>query len=122
VHSAIIDTVVRRAITLVFERRAELPVDAFTWLSLGSNGRHEVVLSSDVDSAASFVDTLNPDEITTYRAAFADVADILDGARLYRDERETLGAETRCSPGRMRNGGPPPLTGWPLWTATTARS
>jgi CBS domain-containing protein len=89
VHSAIIDTVVRRAITLVFERRPELSVDAFTWLSLGSNGRHEAVLSSDVDSAASFVDALDPDEITTYRAAFAEVADILDGARLYRDKRGT---------------------------------
>ncbi len=89
VHSAIIDTIVRRAITLVFDHHPELSVDAFTWLALGSNGRHEAVLSSDVDSAASFDDSLDPAEITAYRAAFAEVADILDGARLYRDKRGT---------------------------------
>src|SRR6476646_6394438 len=60
VHSAIIDTIVRRAITLVFDHHPELSVDAFTWLALGSNGRHEAVLSSDVDSAARFDDAQNP--------------------------------------------------------------
>jgi len=89
VHSAIIDTIVRRAITMVFDHHPELSVDAFTWLALGSNGRHEAVLSSDVDSAASFDDALDPAEITVYRSAFAEVADILDGARLYRDKRGT---------------------------------
>jgi CBS domain-containing protein len=89
VHSAIIDTVVRRAITLVFEHHPSLSVDAFTWLALGSNGRHEAVLSSDVDSAASFDDAVDTAEIAAYRAAFAEVADILDGARLYRDRRGT---------------------------------
>lgn len=89
VHSAIIDTIVRRAIRLVFDHRPELSVDAFTWLALGSNGRHEAVLSSDVDSAASFVDGLPTSQIAAYRGAFAEVADILDGARLYRDKRGT---------------------------------
>lgn len=89
VHSAIIDTIVRRAITLVFDHHPELSVDAFTWLALGSNGRHEAVLSSDVDSAASFVDGLPASQIAACRAAFAEVADILDGARLYRDKRGT---------------------------------
>ncbi len=44
VYSSILDTIVRRAIGLIFERHPELSVDAFTWLSLGSNGRREAVL------------------------------------------------------------------------------
>ena len=43
VYSAIVDTIVRRAITLIFEQHPELSLDAFTWLSLGSNGRREAV-------------------------------------------------------------------------------
>ena len=49
VYSSILDTLVRRAIGLIFAEHPELDVDAFTWLSLGSNGRREAVLSSDVD-------------------------------------------------------------------------
>ena len=58
VHSTILDTIVRRAINLIFEQHPDLSLDAFTWLSLGSNGRREAVLSSDVDSAVAFVDAL----------------------------------------------------------------
>jgi CBS domain-containing protein len=37
VYSAILDTIIRRAIGLVFGQHPDLTVDAFTWLSLGSN-------------------------------------------------------------------------------------
>ncbi|WP_375423781.1 putative nucleotidyltransferase substrate binding domain-containing protein [uncultured Friedmanniella sp.] len=77
VYSAILDTVVRRAVALVFERHPELSVDAFTWLSLGSVGRREAVLSSDVDSAVAFADGTPSAEADAYRAAFAEVGELL---------------------------------------------
>ena len=61
VYSGFLDTIIRRAIGLVFARHPELSVDAFTWLSLGSNGRREAVLSSDVDSAVAFDDAVAPE-------------------------------------------------------------
>ncbi len=77
VYSAILDTVVRRAIALVFEQHPELSVDAFTWLSLGSVGRREAVLSSDVDSAVAFADGTPRADADAYRAAFAEVGAVL---------------------------------------------
>jgi CBS domain-containing protein len=59
VHSAILDTIVRRAIVLIFASHPDLSLDAFTWLSLGSNGRREAVLSSDIDSAVAFDDRVS---------------------------------------------------------------
>jgi CBS domain-containing protein len=85
VYAAILDTIIRRAIRLVFERRPDLSVDAFTWLSLGSNGRREAVLSSDVDSAVAFSDGIGPGEIGRYRAAFAEVSAVLTRAGLSSD-------------------------------------
>jgi signal-transduction protein with cAMP-binding, CBS, and nucleotidyltransferase domain len=85
VYSAILDTVVRRAVTLVMERHPELSVDAFTWLSLGSVGRREAVLSSDVDSAVAFVDGTSPDEADAYRSAFAEVGTLLAGCGISSD-------------------------------------
>jgi CBS domain-containing protein len=90
VYSAVVDTLVRRAIGLVFAEHPELSVDAFTWLSLGSNGRREAVLSSDVDSAAAFspetLDSVSEAEITRYRAAFGEVYQVLQKAGLHGDE------------------------------------
>ena len=57
VYSSVVDTIVRRTITLIFARYPELSLDAFTWLALGSNGRREAVLSSDIDSAVAFDDS-----------------------------------------------------------------
>ncbi len=85
VYSAFLDTIIRRAIGLVFAQHPELSVDAFTWLSLGSNGRREAVLSSDVDSAVAFVDTVSGEEIVAYRAAFAEVSGVLATAGLSAD-------------------------------------
>lgn len=101
VYSSIVDTIVRRAIQLTFQRHPDLTTDAFTWLALGSNGRREAVLSSDVDSAVAFVDGTPPDEITRYRAVFAEVDEMLVGAGLMSDAhgasaRRTLFARTNA--------------------------
>jgi len=86
VYSAVVDTLVRRAIGFVFARHPELSVDAFTWLSLGSNGRREAVLSSDVDSAAAFDGSVPDAEIARYRSAFSEVYQVLARAGLSGDE------------------------------------
>lgn len=85
VYSAFLDTIIRRAVNLVFARHEELSVDAFTWLSLGSNGRREAVLSSDVDSAVAFDDALPAAAIGAYRSAFAEVYHVLTRAGLSAD-------------------------------------
>ncbi|WP_232668322.1 putative nucleotidyltransferase substrate binding domain-containing protein [Pseudonocardia sp. TRM90224] len=86
VYSSVVDTLVRRALGFVFARHPELSVDAFTWLSLGSNGRREAVLSSDVDSAAAFDGPVPEDGIAGYRAAFGEVYDVLAQAGLSADD------------------------------------
>ncbi len=85
VYSSMLDTVVRRTIALTFQRHPDLSVDAFTWLSLGSNGRREAVLSSDVDSAVALSDSLSDEELGRYRAAFAEVDAVLATAGLSGD-------------------------------------
>ena len=91
-YSAVLDTVIRRAIGLVFEAHPELSVDAFTWISLGSTGRREAVLSSDVDSAVAFVDDLDQREIDRYREAFAEVGAVLSRAGLSSDDHGATAA------------------------------
>ncbi len=86
IYSAVIDTIVRRAIRLVFAGHPELSIDAFTWLSLGSNGRREAVPSSDVDSAVAFVDSLPWEAKAGYRIAFDEVHAVLAAAGLSRDD------------------------------------
>lgn len=102
VYSAILDTIVRRAIGLIFDEHPELSADAFTWLSLGSNGRREAVLSSDVDSAAAFANTTSASDIAGYRVAFAEVAQVLTRAGLTTDDhgataQQRLFARTNAS-------------------------
>jgi CBS domain-containing protein len=77
VYSATVDALVRQSIHLVFESYPDLSVDAFTWLSLGSNGRREAVLSSDVDAAVAFDDSVSEQEMARYRVAFEDVNAVL---------------------------------------------
>ena len=95
VYSAIIDTVVRRALGLVFAEHPELSLDAFTWLSLGSNGRREAVLSSDVDAAVAFDDQVGEAEAERYRAVFAEVDEVLAECGLSTDPH---GATPRRAP------------------------
>ncbi|MGB4780379.1 putative nucleotidyltransferase substrate binding domain-containing protein [Microbacterium sp.] len=86
VYSALVDAVIRRMLTLVFERHRPLTLDAFTWLSLGSNGRREATLSSDVDSAAAFHGKISQKEIDAYRAVFYEVTGCLAAAGLTTDQ------------------------------------
>ncbi|RUP30346.1 MAG: CBS domain-containing protein [Mycolicibacterium sp.] len=78
VHSALIASITRRAIFLVFDHEEfnDLSIDAFTWLSLGSIGRREAVPSSDVDAAVTFADSYE-DQIPRYREAFSVVGEVL---------------------------------------------
>jgi CBS domain-containing protein len=76
---------VRRTITLTFARYPDLSLDAFTWLSLGSNGRREAVLSSDIDSAVAFRDTCDAADIDRYRSALADIQRELAAAGITAD-------------------------------------
>lgn len=85
VHSALVDTLTRRAIQLVMESRPELNPDAFTWLSLGSNGRREGVLNSDMDAAAAFADELSFAELESYLPALGAITDVLMGAGISHD-------------------------------------
>ena len=87
VHSALVDTLVRRAIELVMATRPDLSPDAFTWLLLGSNGRREAVLSSDMDAAVAFADGMSHDAIARYGPAFAEITRVLVGAGLKHDRR-----------------------------------
>lgn len=86
VYSAIVDTAVRRALALTFARHPELSLDAFTLLALGSNGRREAMLSSDIDSAAAFDDGTGEAEMARYRDAFAEVDGVLAAAGLVSDQ------------------------------------
>jgi CBS domain-containing protein len=85
VHSAIVDSVARRAIQLVTARHPGLSSDAFTWLSLGSNGRREAVLSSDVDAAVAFDDDLTEAQVNRYRPVLTEIVAVLSGAGLTGD-------------------------------------
>jgi CBS domain-containing protein len=85
VHSALVDTLVRRAVQLVMEAHPDLDVDSFTWLSLGSNGRREAVLSSDIDAAVSFADGTSAEEIARHRPAFLEITHVLERAGLNHD-------------------------------------
>lgn len=85
VHAGLVDVVTRRALRLCFERHPELPMDEFTWLALGSNGRREAVLSSDVESAVVFNDGVDEFTMARYRAVFAEVHELLARAGLSGD-------------------------------------
>ncbi|MFD4599400.1 putative nucleotidyltransferase substrate binding domain-containing protein [Streptomyces sp. NPDC058464] len=85
VHSAVIDAAVRRTIELVSEQYPDLSTEAFTWLSLGSNGRREALLSSDIDAAASFDNAFDAAGIARYRPMFQKVAEVLEEAGLAHD-------------------------------------
>lgn len=92
VYSTLVDSVARRVLDLVFEAHPDLDPDGFTWLALGSNGRRETTLSSDVDSAAVFPDGTSQGEIDRYRQVFAEVTTALSGAGLGADSHGATAA------------------------------
>jgi CBS domain-containing protein len=61
VVSAVSDALIRRMIELAIES----PPAEFAWMALGSHGRREPMLSSDVDSGLSWQDRPDPDPIAT---------------------------------------------------------
>ncbi|MFT4294560.1 MAG: putative nucleotidyltransferase substrate binding domain-containing protein [Micropruina sp.] len=77
VYSALVDAVTRRTLQLVFAGHPDLSLDSFSWLSLGSNGRRESTLSSDVDCAVAFHQPLSADGIDRYREVFLEVTQCL---------------------------------------------
>jgi len=85
VQAALVDTLVRRAIQLTMSAHRDLEPETFTWLSLGSNGRREAVLSSDMDAAVAFADGISAEEVARYRPAFGDITDVLMRAGLNHD-------------------------------------
>ena len=106
-----LDTIIRRAIGLVFARHPELSVDAFTWLSLGSNGRREAVLSSDVDSAVAFDDAVDPAPCRPTAPRSPRSRGVLATAGLSADGHGTT-AQSACSRGPTPSGGPQAGSGW----------
>ncbi|RNI21560.1 putative nucleotidyltransferase substrate binding domain-containing protein [Flexivirga caeni] len=85
VYSATVDAVVRRALVLTFARHPQLDLDAFTWFVLGGTARGEAVLSSDLDSAVAFRHQLNDEQQGAYRAAFAEVLELVERAGIPSD-------------------------------------
>lgn len=77
VYSSLIDAIIHRAIEIELAKRPDLPADGFTWYALGSNGRREAVLSSDVDSGVAFADGTSPELMSAYREVFAQVDVVL---------------------------------------------
>jgi CBS domain-containing protein len=77
VYSAIVDATVRQAIRLVFDEHPDLPLEHFTWLTLGSHGRREAVPCSDVDAAIAFDDDMPAETMVRYRDVFGDVNALL---------------------------------------------
>lgn len=91
-YSVLIDTIIARTLTLVFDRHPEVSLEAFTWFSLGSNGRREATLSSDVDCAVVFHEELSQPEIDRYRSVFLEVVDCLARAGLTGDSHGATAA------------------------------
>ncbi len=87
VYSTVVDVVQRRVLSLVLAGRAELDEAEVTWMLLGSNARREPTLSSDIDSAVVFAESVDtPARAAAYRSAFAEVADVLRRAGLRVDQ------------------------------------
>ncbi|KAA0022877.1 putative nucleotidyltransferase substrate binding domain-containing protein [Antrihabitans cavernicola] len=89
VNATMRDALVRRAIELTFADHPELSTDDFTLLLLGSHGRREAVLSSDIDSAVAFLDATPPATVVACRGVFAEIGGVLSRAGLAKDEHGT---------------------------------
>ena len=96
VYSTVVDTVQRRVLSLVLAGHPELAEAEVTWLLLGSNARREPTLGSDIDSAVVFAESVDtPARARAYRAAFAEVADVLRRAGLRVDEHGATPSSAR---------------------------
>lgn len=78
INATVIDAITRKVLALVLADRPGLDAGEFSWLALGSNGRREPVLSSDIDAAVVFAETVDTDEaMASYRSAFEEVTALL---------------------------------------------
>ncbi len=78
INATVVDAITRKVLALVLGDRPELHAGDFTWLALGSNGRREPVLSSDIDAAVVFAETVDTEEaMASYRSAFDEVEALL---------------------------------------------
>ncbi|WLP91145.1 putative nucleotidyltransferase substrate binding domain-containing protein [Gordonia sp. NB41Y] len=84
--SSLLQTSLRRAITLTEAAHPDLAWDAVTWMCLGSVSRREVVPSSDVESAVILDDTVDATMRTRLAAAFGEVDTILAGGGIAPDD------------------------------------
>lgn len=109
-YSTLIDVVTRRAIDLTMEQRPDLAEADFTWLSLGSTGRREAVLSSDVDTAVVFRNGLGEERMDEYRRMFAQVHHTLAEAGLSSDSNGAVASNPRFS--RTAAGWRSAIHGW----------
>lgn len=91
--SVVIDSLVRKALSLALIE-ADQPFDgAFAWLSLGSVARREAMPSSDVDSALSWRDDLDS-QSAELRAVAARTHQILDACGLPADSNGAVASST----------------------------
>lgn len=91
INSTVTDAITRKVIELVLAVHPGLDSGQFTWLSLGSNGRREPVLSSDIDAAVVFAESVDSAEVmAAYRAAFDEVVALLARCGLSIDAHDAL--------------------------------
>jgi CBS domain-containing protein len=107
--SVVIDSLVRKALSLALTE-ADIPFgDAFAWLSLGSVARREAMPSSDVDSALSWRDDLDP-QAANLRAAAHRTHEILDACGLPSDSNGAVASSPLFA--RSRSQWTEAATGW----------
>ncbi|GAB3588477.1 putative nucleotidyltransferase substrate binding domain-containing protein [Calidifontibacter terrae] len=97
VNSTMIDGVTKRALELSFEQRNDVRLDDLSFLMLGSNGRREAVLSSDVDTAAAFPDDTPEETMAAAREAFAEAGLLLARVGLTRDKHGAIASRAPFS-------------------------
>jgi CBS domain-containing protein len=99
--SVVIDSLVRKALQLALAESARPALDGFAWLSLGSVARREAMPSSDVDSALSWRDDLDPVG-AELRAVAVRTHDILDSCGLPSDRNGAIASKPGFSRSRSQ--------------------
>ena len=107
--SVVIDSVVRRALELELANSAGQWRPQFAWLTLGSIARREAMPSSDVDSALSWSDDLEPDK-DRFLAVAARVHASLDACGLPSDSNGAVASKPRFA--RSSSAWARAATGW----------
>jgi CBS domain-containing protein len=86
-YATVVDQLQRKVLELVLADHPDIDTGQITWLSLGSNGRREPVLASDIDSAVVLGPSIDTEaKAARYRVAFVAVERTLRQAGLHVDE------------------------------------